>query len=410
MREVSGKTQVVAVALVTALCMIGDSMLYVVLPLFWKEAGLTSLWEVGVLLAVNRFIRVPLGPLVGKWYERSGGRTGLILAVGLAFLTTLSYSLEGFWLWLVMRCLWGVAWTFLRLGAYSLIVTVSEGHNRGQLMGLYNGLYRLGSLGGMLVGAILASWYGLSVASIALAVPSLFAAILVFRYIRPSFSSQDQTGVNRMVTGKRMWNQGAVLMTMITALLVTMVYQGIFTSTLSRVVEVRDPFIVAGGVVLGAAVIASLVQGIRWGWEPWAAPLVGTLSDKHGRTKMFIVTLLVASFLFAALQGTTRLQGTNALLIWFAILFGIQLTATIITTVLDTIAADVAARQANSHAWMTQYSVVSDLGAALGPLLAFWLDEHVGLSVMYIGIAIVLFMLALAWLGRPKLIKMENVS
>ncbi|WP_429841380.1 MFS transporter [Brevibacillus sp. FIR094] len=410
MREVSGKTQVVAVALVTALCMIGDSMLYVVLPLFWKEAGLTSLWEVGVLLAVNRFIRVPLGPLVGKWYERSGGRTGLIVAVVLAFLTTLSYSLEGFWLWLVMRCLWGVAWTFLRLGAYSLIVTVSEGHNRGQLMGLYNGLYRLGSLGGMLVGALLASWYGLSVASIALAVPSLFALILVFRYIRPSFTSQDQTGVKRLVAGKRMWSQRAVLMTMITALLVTMVYQGIFTSTLSRVVEIRDPFIVVGGIVLGAAVIASLVQGIRWGWEPWAAPLVGALSDKHGRTKMFIGTLLVASFLFAALQGTTPLQGTSALVIWFAILFGIQLTATIITTVLDTLATDVAARQVNSHALMTQYSVVSDLGAALGPLLAFWLDEHVGLGVMYIGIAIVLFMLALAWLGRPKLIKMENVS
>ncbi|MFS0553673.1 MFS transporter [Brevibacillus sp. 179-C9.3 HS] len=410
MREVSGKTQVVAVALVTALCMVGDSMLYVVLPLFWKEAGLTSLWEVGVLLAVNRFILVPLGPLVGKWYERSGGRTGLLVAVSLACMTTLAYSLQGFWLWLVMRCLWGVAWTFLRLGAYSLIVTVSDEYNRGQLMGLYNGLYRLGSLGGMLVGALLVSWYGLSVASIALAVPPLFAAILVFRYIRPSFTSQDQTGVKRMETRKRMWNQGAVLMMMITALLVTMVYQGIFTSTLSRVIEVRDPFIVVGGIVLGAAVIASLVQGIRWGWEPWAAPLVGQWSDKHGRTKMFIVTLLVAAVLFAGLQGMTPLQGTTALVIWFAILFGIQLTATIITTLLDTLAADVAARQANSQALMTQYSVVSDLGAALGPLLAFWLDEHVGLSVMYIGIASVLLMLALAWLGRPKLIKMENVS
>ncbi|EJL21738.1 MFS transporter, partial [Brevibacillus sp. BC25] len=226
MREVSGKTQVVAVALITALCMIGDSMLYVVLPLCWKEAGLTSLWEVGLLLAVNRFIRVPLGPLVGKWYERSGGRTGLIVAVVLAFLTTLSYSLEGFWLWLLMRCLWGVAWTFLRLGAFSLIVTVSEGHNRGQLMGLYNGLYRLGSLCGMLVGALLASWFGLSVASIALAVPTLFAFILVFRYIRPSFTSQLPTDVKHMDTGKRLWSQAQVLLTLKTALLVTMVYQG----------------------------------------------------------------------------------------------------------------------------------------------------------------------------------------
>ncbi|MGW9129087.1 MFS transporter, partial [Paenibacillus chitinolyticus] len=189
MREVSGKTQVIAVALVTALCMLGDSMLYVVLPIYWKEAGLSSLWEVGVLLSVNRLVRVPLGPLVGKWYERTGGRTGLFLAVGLAFVTTFAYGFQGFWLWLIARCLWGVAWTFLRLGAYSLIVTVAEEHNRGQFMGLYNGLYRLGSLGGMLGGALLASVYGMFFAAVVLATLSLFALILLFLYVRPTFTN-----------------------------------------------------------------------------------------------------------------------------------------------------------------------------------------------------------------------------
>ncbi|EJL30449.1 MFS transporter, partial [Brevibacillus sp. BC25] len=177
-----------------------------------------------------------------------------------------------------------------------------------------------------------------------------------------------------------------------------------FTSTLSRVIEVREPLLMIGGVVLGAAVIASVIQGIRWGWEPWAAPLVGKLSDRHGRTNLFIGTLLVASVLFAVLQAA------SSLVLWFAILFGIQLTATIITTVMDTLAADEAARQANSQAVMTQYSVVSDLGAALGPLLAFWLDEQVGLSPMYTGIAIILLLVGLVWLGRPKLIKMESAS
>lgn len=119
---------------------------------------------------------------------------------------------------------------------------------------------------------------------------------------------------------------------------------------------------------------------------------------------MFIMTLLTASALFAILQGT------YPLVVWFVILFGIQVTATIIATVLDTLAADEAAKQANSQAVMTQYSVVSDLGAALGPLLAFWLDEQVGLGVMYMGIGMVLFMTALAWIGKPKLIRKENAS
>ncbi|WP_230077412.1 MFS transporter [Brevibacillus sedimenti] len=164
-----GKTQVMALALVTAMCVLGDSVLYVALPLYWREAGLDALWQVGVLLSVNRLVRVPLGPLIGKWYERTGGRSGLAIAVFLAFVTTASYGFQGFWLWLLMRCLWGAAWTFLRLGAYSLIVSVSDDGNRGHFMGLYNGLFRLGSLVGMLAGPLLVAWVGLRTTSFLLA-------------------------------------------------------------------------------------------------------------------------------------------------------------------------------------------------------------------------------------------------
>jgi len=47
---------IVVIALLTAVCLIGDSMLYVVLPTHWKEVGLFSLWEVGILLSVNRLV------------------------------------------------------------------------------------------------------------------------------------------------------------------------------------------------------------------------------------------------------------------------------------------------------------------------------------------------------------------
>lgn len=402
MREISGRTQVIAVALITALCMLGDSMLYVVLPISWKEAGLSSLWEVGVLLSVNRLIRVPLGPLIGKWYERSGGRIGLVIAVGLAFVTTLSYGLQGFWLWLVMRCLWGVAWTFLRLGAFSLIVSVSQEHNRGQLMGLYNGLYRLGSLGGMLAGALFATWYGLATASIVLAVCSLCALALVYLFIRPSFTKKQVKPI-AVGTEKSWWRQRTVVVTLGTGFVIAMVYQGMFTATLSRLIELRHPLTLVGGVVLGAAIVASLVQGIRWAWEPWAAPWFGKLADRYGRRRIFVSTLLAASVLF----GLTIAPFTFAP--WIAVLLGIQVTATILTTVMDTLAADEASRQTNSTALMTFYSVTTDMGAAVGPLLAFWMDGHLGLPVMYGGIAVVLLGLGWHWSRSPvSLIAMEK--
>ncbi|MFY0544353.1 MFS transporter [Brevibacillus sp. H7] len=393
MREKSGKTQVIAVALVTALCMLGDSMLYVVLPIYWREAGLHSLWEVGILLSVNRLVRVPLGPPVGKWYEQTGGRKGLIIAVALAFVTTLSYGFQGFWLWLGMRCLWGVSWTFLRLGAYALIVGVSEETNRGHLMGLYNGLYRLGSLGGMLAGAMLAAWSGLRTASFLLAAFSLLAFLLVFVYIRPSFPKRI---IDRVLGDdpRALWKRRSVLFTMGTGLLIAMVYQGMFTATLSRLIEIGQPLAVMGEMAFGAAVVASLVQGVRWGWEPWAAPWFGKISDRYERRTMFVLFLFAASALFGLLHAPLSFA------IWLCLLLGIQMTATILTTVTDTLAADEASKLTNGTVLMTLYSVATDLGAALGPLFAFWIDGCFGLDVLYGGMAATLLVIAIGWSMR----------
>src|SRR4051794_4921507 len=111
------KRPVIILALITAVCLIGDSMLYVVLPIYWREIGLSSIWQVGVLLSVNRFVRLPLNPLIGWLYKRISTRTGIATAVILAGFTTISYGFaEGFLAWIILRTIWGAAWTFLRLG------------------------------------------------------------------------------------------------------------------------------------------------------------------------------------------------------------------------------------------------------------------------------------------------------
>jgi len=71
---------IVVVALATALCLTGDSMLYIALPIYWHEVGLEALWQVGVLLSVNRLIRLPFNPLIGWLYQRISLRAGLLLA------------------------------------------------------------------------------------------------------------------------------------------------------------------------------------------------------------------------------------------------------------------------------------------------------------------------------------------
>ncbi|UUZ81705.1 hypothetical protein LJK88_45165 [Paenibacillus sp. P26] len=105
-------------------------MLYIVLPLYWREFALDALWQVGVLLSANRFVRSPLNPLIGWLYARIPKRSGMAAAVLLACGTTLAFGLlQGFIAPLTARILWGAAWSLLRIGGF-LTVLNAKGETR----------------------------------------------------------------------------------------------------------------------------------------------------------------------------------------------------------------------------------------------------------------------------------------
>lgn len=101
---------IVIIALVTAACLVGDSMLYVVLPTHWQDMGLSSLWQIGIILSVNRLIRLPLNPLVSYLYRKISARNGILIALSLAVITTAGYGIvNNFYIFILLRCLWGFA-------------------------------------------------------------------------------------------------------------------------------------------------------------------------------------------------------------------------------------------------------------------------------------------------------------
>ncbi|MCM3716465.1 MFS transporter [Alkalihalobacillus oceani] len=158
---------IVVVAIVTALSLLGDSMLYIALPIYWESAGLESIWQVGVLLSINRFIRLPFSPIIGWVYNHISLKTGMVIAILLGGFTTIGYGIfEGFAAWVILRALWGVAWSFFRIGGLSIVAVHADKEHRGRSMGLYNGLYRTGSLMGMLIGGLLVPFIGLSTVAI----------------------------------------------------------------------------------------------------------------------------------------------------------------------------------------------------------------------------------------------------
>ncbi len=388
---------VIVLALLTAACLVGDSMLYIVMPTHWREFGLDSLWEVGILLSANRLVRLPLNPLVGWVYKRISTRQGVLIAAVLALLTTLSYGfVKGFYPLLLIRCIWGVAWAFLRLGSFFAIADCAEDNNRGHCMGVFNGLYRLGSLAGMLAGGFIADLFGLAATALFFGAITLSAIPAAFRHV-PDAKNHNNAKPEEPTPIGVLWRDSAIFWALTTGAVVAMIYQGIFTATLSYLVQTHNSSTVhLLGFAFGAASLAGILQAIRWAWEPWLAPWVGIKSDgRHGRRKVLLLSLLLATLLFCLLPLDIPL------LPWLLVVMGVQVTATALTTLTDAVAADAAAR-ASKVLVLTAYSLAIDLGSAIGPIIGYVLNSAIDPYAAYWVAALCLLLLSLAWLVPNK--------
>ena len=389
------KRHIVIFACITALCLFGDSMLYIVLPVHYQKMGVSSLWEVGIILAVNRIVRLPLNPCIGWLYSRVSERTGIFIAVALAAATTFSYGfLPNFAFWILARCVWGVAWTLLRLGSLFCILRLSGPNNRGHYTGLYNGLYRLGSLVGMFIGGILADSAGIAVTVIVFGTGTAAALFLVFFFI-PGGSDQQKEygGETSVLAGITMIAKDRALLWLVASgCLTALIFQGVVASTLSRLIDVHT----SGGLTLfgslaGAATLGGFFQALRWGWGPWLSPLTGRLSDQHfGRGRMLTFSFALGAAAFAALASPLPLP------LWFPCILFMQLAATMLTTLNDAAAADAAAISGKRMLLMT-YALYADVGAALGPLIAYGINAFLGMDAVYACCAALLAILFVRW-------------
>lgn len=391
----TNKQPVIIISLITAVCLLGDSMLYVVLPIRWQEFGLSSLWEVGILLSVNRLVRLPLNPLIGWLYRKMSKRAGILLAVLLASVTTASYGLAGsFWLLFLMRSVWGLAWSFLRLGGYFTIIELSDKTNRGQFMGTFNGLIGLGSLVGMLAGSFAVEWFGIRNVALAFGLAALLAVPFVLKHVAPSKTALNDSASSADGTpAVKPWQEPLVVWTLIAGLLSAMVFQGMFNSTLSRLIQVHEStYVNLWTFTIGAASLAGILQALRWGLQPWLSPWIGRKYDAApDQGRLFIVVLTGV----ACLLVIVPFQMPFAL--WIVLLLGLQLGITAVSTIVDAMASNASTR-ASKLAVMTSYTVATDLGASLGPSIAYTLDDIVGTSAIYWCAAAVLLLLAGRWL------------
>ncbi|WP_127587442.1 MFS transporter [Paenibacillus koleovorans] len=387
------------IALITAVCVMSDSMLYIVLPVYGSSFGLTELWQVGVLLSANRFVRLPLNPLAGWLYRRLGLRACMLSAIGIALLSTLGYGLvPGFWLLLLARCFWGVAWTLLRLGGYLTILEASDNTNRGQMLGTYNGLWGLGSLVGMLAGGVLADEVGVRPVLIGMSALIFVCWVLAYRFL-PDLQVEPPTAGASTLGGLRSsrrlsWLDPATGFVLGSGLLVAAVFYGVLPSTLSRLIEERSFHYTIWGLTFGAAALSGVLQGLRAGLSPFLSPWFGRQSDGPWGRKPWIAAAMAAGASFMLLLPWPRLDFA----LWLICLLTALLVNTALFTLMDAAAADRAALFPNARVTiMTSYTMLFDLGSALGPLTGYVLIDIIGLGGLYASSGITLLLLAIAW-------------
>ena len=405
--------RVLMITIIVATVMMGDSMIYNVLPSNVGAFGV-AVGLVGVLLSANRFVRLASNPLAAYLLERFGASRPLLASIVVALGSTVMLGLaKGFALLLLARLLWGVSFSILRLTGYLVVLEEAEDGGRGRLMGVFSGGIRIGSMVAVLLGGILFDTLGRGPSFLiitAIGLLSIPAFLALVPGLRPGDVVEGETGGGthkeagasaEQGVGQRLWNQVVpsvpgmdagqrykLLAAYFTTFAFYLVMGGVLISTLGFYLRERlgDEVAIAG-VVIGIATLNGLLLAVRLMTDV-AGPLLGFLGDRVGHERIPVVAIpLCVAALF--------LMGFNAPALWAFVwlpLAFLGVTAAMIS--LNAAVGGMAPVHRRPQV-MSRLASWQDLGFASGPLLAYAALGSVSLTIIYVvGACILLAALA----------------
>ncbi|MFT5368962.1 MAG: MFS family permease [Candidatus Latescibacterota bacterium] len=354
----------ILIALATAFSLLGDQMLYSVLPTYYVELGLMP-YQVGLILSVNRWVRLVTNSLA-EWMCRHYDLTLLVtLALIFGGVLTIVYGMvTSFAVLLIARMLWGLSWSFIRQVGVMTVVDSSPPEQIGRMMGFYNGTSRLGSVSGNLIGAVGHDIIGFSLTLILFGIISLCGVPL--GWLGRRAVPHQEVNLNKK-EGKR-WSPELLFC----GFVIGCVGPGMMMSTLGVVLKdtVGDSVSVFD-VVIGVATLNGLLLATRWITDALGAPLLGAVSDKMGRRRASIVYFIGGmTALFVASLVSHLVLLVICVLVFFTC--GVGLTVVMI--------AESGTRGSRS---LASYVTASDFGSASGPMLG-WLTLQMHLSTDWI--------------------------
>lgn len=358
----SGRAAPVGMALpglVIAVCMIGDTLLYAVLPLYHQEFGL-SLAMVGVLLSLNRWIRLVANSGVAHFGERIGPHALMIAAaLGSAVSTTIYGLVENPTAQILARILWGISYAALNLS--TLAYAVSDRANAGKRVGASRAAIGLVQALSLVGGAWIVLELGARPVFLIFGAVTLIAlcAAIVLPRLPPEPAAKKGF---KLPVPHRLEVWGFVM---------GFSGDGVFLLTLA--------FLMKDSITSVAPVMATaLLLALRWLVEVTTGPIGGWIGDRFGARRIAIANaaLLVSGFVLIAadheLLGALMIVTTRGM-------FNTLIPVLVIERGHGTVLSSQAS-----------YSTWRDFGAAVGPLTAPWLFLAVPQTPLYAALALAL--------------------
>ena len=358
-----------------SLALLGDSLIYVVLPVNAEAFGVSLFW-VGILLAANRVIRTFTYGFVAYFSQRVGLRNLCIIACITSVLSTVSYGVFQGWVPLLGgRLLWGMSYAALLL--VTLGYAASDRAKTGTRVGSSRAVTQLGPVLALTGGAWLAGVVGPQDVFLICGLLSLVALLIAFM-LRVRLQGAAKPSPTRPAMLPKPDSLDMLIFW------IGVGADGIFVITMTIMLARQTSLEVAmisGGALLAGRHIAGIV----------AAPLAGMIADRVGvRIPLVAMSaLLIAGFLMIGLGWFAF--GASAIIVSRGALAALFPAAVAHFSTLG-----VMQPLARNQTWR-------DVGAAVGPIGAGLLIGVVTPEVMHLVLAaicavtLLLLMTSLTW-------------
>ncbi|MBN2048644.1 MAG: MFS transporter [Anaerolineaceae bacterium] len=391
----------------------GDLALYAVLVTQIDQIGIT-LAQLGVLLSIHRFVRFAANPLAGYLNDRFGRRWMFLLGLFFAVLSTTGYAfLRGFWLWVLARVFWGMAWALINISGMNSILDLTTPSDRGHWMGVYNAWIYAGYGLGPLIGGLFLDWFDFRVSMLvcaALTLMGLAVAAIFFEESKPKTAAAGGIPISlcAIPSPKSIWNAtrnpsirlALALHTLfrfaddgIVLTLVTILLTRTFGNELSL-----------GALVIGIPTLSGFLIGLRSLLSALVGPFAGRISDgNQGRLRVILIGLGISLVGFPLLVFTSS---------GLSVIAGVLITAIGAGILSPGVSAYLGDRAENEQQGLLVgvYATAGDVGSWIGPMFVLSLQALLGLPLI-MGATSAVYLMAGGWTAlrrrvewRPRLI------